>query len=315
MRRLIVFASFLLTPAFAADCDRACLKGLLDQYLNAVVQHKPEAAPLSPGYRQTENAVVSRPGTGIWQTARGLAKVQRRYFDTVTSNVAFFGTLDEASGTAAVVTLRLKVEDRKITEAEWYLARKGDAGIGVGAGAQAAAAFWDPEYLATHAMAERVVPKSERVLRNDMIAITNSYFDGLSAHDGKQIIAQPGCVRLENGVSTTQRDAPANSAPGTTGIFNGKTDCTNEGAMANIFSVVARRYPIVDEEAGVVLGLGVFLRKPGVAMRRNQFSEWFYIEQGKIRSIYSSMFYPTQEALVPNWPPYDGNWPVPVAPK
>ena len=45
-------------------------------------------------------------------------------------------------------------------------------------------------------------------------------------------------------------------------------------------------------------------------MRRNQFSEWFVIDQGKLSAIYSSMFYPDQDALVPNWPPYDGNWPV-----
>ena len=49
----------------------------------------------------------------------------------------------------------------------------------------------------------------------------------------------------------------------------GTTDCMSNGAMANIFAVTARRYPIVDEEAGVVLGLGLFERKPGVAMRRN----------------------------------------------
>jgi hypothetical protein len=122
-------------------------------------------------------------------------------------------------------------------------------------------------------------------------------------------------VRLENGVSTTQRDAPANLPPNTAGIFNGKTDCMNEGAMTNIYAVVARRFPVVDEEAGTVLGLGVFLRKPGVAMRRNQFSEWFVIDQGKLGAIYSSMFYPDQDALVPNWPPYDGNWPVLPAPK
>ena len=70
------------------------------------------------------------------------------------------------------------------------------------------------------------------------------------------------------------------------------SDCASKGAMANIYAVTARRYPIVDEEAGVVLGLGVFERKPGVAMRRNMLSEWFVIEQGKIRWIYSSMFYP-----------------------
>jgi hypothetical protein len=313
---LLVLAGAVLTPAiFAADCDRACLKGVLDQYLNAVIQHSPTSVQLTPGYRQTENAVVRRPGQGIWQTAKSLGRVQRRFLDPVTQNAAYFGTLEETSGSAAVVTLRLKVVDRKVSEAEWYLARKGDPGIGVGAGAQANAAFWDPEYLAANPPVERVVPKAERVSREDLIAITNSYFDSLSARDGHVMIAHPGCVRLENGVLTTQRDAPANAPPDAAGIFNGKTDCMNGGAMTNIYAVVARRFPIVDEEAGVVLGLGVFLRKPGAATRRNQFSEWFIIDQGKLRAIYSSMFYPDQEALVPNWPPYDGNWPVLPAPK
>jgi hypothetical protein len=45
-------------------------------------------------------------------------------------------------------------------------------------------------------------------------------------------------------------------------------------------------------------------------MRRNVFSEWFVIDRARIQSIYSSMFYPEDDALVPNWPPYDGNWPV-----
>ncbi|MBV9743715.1 MAG: hypothetical protein JO099_08120 [Acidobacteriia bacterium] len=313
---LIMLGAVAWIPcSFGADCDRACLKGVLDQYLNAVIEHNPSAVPLTPGYRQTENALVRRPGQGIWQTAKALGKVRRRYFDPVTQNAAYFGTLEESAGNAAVVTLRLKVAGRKVAEAEWYLARKGDPGIGVGAGAQANNALWDPEYLAAHAPMERVVPKTERVSREDLIAITNSYFDSLSAHDGHIMIAHPGCVRLENGVLTTQRDAPANLPPNTAGIYNGKTDCMNERAMTNIYAVVARRFPVVDEEAGTVLGLGVFLRKPGVAMRRNQFSEWFVIDQGKLRSIYSSMFYPDQNALVPNWPPYDGNWPVLAPPK
>ncbi|HUA20605.1 MAG TPA: hypothetical protein VMB25_17775 [Bryobacteraceae bacterium] len=313
---LLALGSAVLIPAaFAADCDRACLKGVLDQYLNAVVQHNPSGVPLTAGYRETENAVVRRPGEGVWQTAQALGRLQRRYFDTVTENAAYFGTLEETSGSAAVVTLRLKVLGRKVAEAEWYLARKGDPGIGVGAGAQANNAFWDPGYLAAHPPVERVVPKAGRLSREDLIAITNSYFDSLSAHDGRIMLAHPGCVRLENGVPTTQRDAPANVPANAAGVFNGKTDCMNEAAMRNIYAVVARRFPVVDEEAGTVLGLGVFLRKPGVAMRRNQFSEWFVIDQGKLSAIYSSMFYPDQELLVPNWPPYDGHWPVAPAPK
>jgi hypothetical protein len=194
----------------------------------------------------------------------------------------------------------LKVEDGKITEAEWVLSRKGDPGIGANAGQQANAAFHDADYLIAHAPGERVAPKDERIPRGDLIAIANSYFDGLSAHDGALIVAHPGCVRVENGVLTTQRPIQG----------GGLTDCMGEGPMANIFAVTARRYPIVDEEAGVVLSLVLFQRKPGVSMRRNLLSEWFFIEQGKIRSIYAAMYYPEQEALAPNWPPFDGNWPV-----
>jgi hypothetical protein len=304
MLRLTLLAFLAMGSAYAAACDRACLKTTLDRYLDAVVQHNPAAAPLSVGFRQTENAMVRRPGTGMWQSAKALGKLQRRYFDPESGQAGYFGTLEEANG-PAIVSVRLKVEDRKITEAEWILSRKGDPGLGAAGGQQANAAFNDPEYLIAHAPGERVVPKSERVTRGDLIAIANSYFDGLSAHDGTLIIAHPGCVRVENGALTTQRPIPT----------GGSSDCTSNGAMANIFAVTARRYPIVDEEVGVVLGLALFERKPGIAMRRNLLSEWFFIEQGKIRSIYASMFYPEQEAMAPNWPPFDGNWPVSPPPK
>jgi hypothetical protein len=308
MRRLLLFGcfgTFALANAYGAGCDRACLKSTLDQYLDAVVQHNPSAAPLAAGYRHTENAIVKKEGDGIWKTAKALGKLQRRYFDAETEQAGYFGTLEEDGGTA-IVTVRLKiVPGRKISEAEWMIARKGDPGIGVGAGAQANASFFGADYLTAHPPAERVVPKSGRLTRAEMVAITNSYFDGLTAHDGTLILAHPGCVRLENGVLTTQRRLPDGST----------ADCTWNGAMRNIFAVTARRYPIVDEEAGVVLALGVFERKPGVAMRRNLFSEWFFIDGGKIQSIYSSMSYPEQEQIVPNWPPYNGNWPVAVPPK
>ena len=299
MLRLTLFNFLAVGSAYAAACDRPCLKVALDQYLNAIVQHNAAAAPLSAGFRQTENAMVRRPGTGLWQSITALGKLEHRYFDAESGQAGYFGTLEETAG-PAIATLRLKVEDRKITEAEWIVARKGDPGLGAQGGQQGNAAFHDPDYLIVHAPQERVVPKAERLSRTDLAAIANSYFDGLSAHDGTLIIAHPGCVRIENGALTTQRAFPS----------GGSSDCTSNGAMANIFAVTARRYPIVDEEAGVVLGLALFERKPGVAMRRNLLSEWFFIEQGKIRSIYASMFYPEQEAMAPNWPPFDGNWPV-----
>ena len=301
MLRVLLLSALVLgsANAFAQSCNRECLRTTLDQYLKAVVQHDAGKAPLSLAFRQTENAVVTLRGAGLWQSAAALGNLDRRYFDTVTEQAAFFGTIEEAGG-PAIATLRLKIDNRKITEAEWVLNRKGDPGIGPGAGAQADAAFYDPDYLREHAPAERVVPKGERLSRNELVAIANSYFDGLSAHNGKIIMAHAGCVRIENGRPTTQRPIP-------TGC---ETDCTSGGAMANIYAVTARRYPVVDEEAGTVLGIALFQRKPGVNMRRNLLAEWFFVDGTKIRSIYAAMYYPDADALAPNWPPFDGNWPV-----
>ncbi len=59
--------------------------------------------------------------------------------------------------------------------------------------------------------------------------------------------------------------------------------------------VVARRIPLVDEEAQVVLAYAVFIRRPGSPTPRNAFSEWFVIDEAKIRTIYTAMFYPAPE--------------------
>src|SRR5262249_27285735 len=109
-------ATYLLLPllliatnAFGAnDCDRACLKTSLDQYLNAVVKHDPSAAPLFAGFRQTENAVVVRTTTGLWKSLTGLGKVQRRYFDPVSGQAAYYGIIEEGAA-SDIATVRIKV--------------------------------------------------------------------------------------------------------------------------------------------------------------------------------------------------------------
>ena len=106
--------------------------------------------------------MVRKLGTGLWESTKGLGKLQLRFFDPASGQAGYFGTLDEVSGTA-IVTLRLKVEDRKITEAEWVLARKGDPGLGPLGGEQANAAFHNPDYLLAHPPAERAATKAGRV--------------------------------------------------------------------------------------------------------------------------------------------------------
>ena len=135
LRHLTVFLACVVCiitlriSTFAADdCDRACLKNMLDQYMAAVTTHKPSAAPLFAGFRQTENAVVVPLGSGVWKSVTGLGKVQRKYLDAVSGQAAFYGIVQEGTS-SAVVTVRIRVEDRKITEAEWYIARAADPGM------------------------------------------------------------------------------------------------------------------------------------------------------------------------------------------
>jgi hypothetical protein len=58
----------------------------------------------------------------------------------------------------------------------------------------------------------------------------------------------------------------------------GSRDCATGLENFNLSMVVARRIPLIGEEAQIVLASGVFYPPPGLA--------------------------------VPNWPPYDGNWPL-----
>ncbi|HEV2703501.1 MAG TPA: nuclear transport factor 2 family protein [Steroidobacteraceae bacterium] len=282
-------------PARAAACDRSCLKSVLDRYLTAVTRHDPSAAPLAPSYRHTENAINIPLGKGVWQSVTGLGQVQRRYLDPVSGQAAYYGIVAEGSQ-LAIVTARLRIENRSITEAEWYIAREADPGL---PGAKPPSS-WNPQSLSATPPPERVLPPSRRLPRETMIAIVNSYFDGITSHDGTVVHAQAGCNRYENGTRVTGRRGGVND------------DCVSGLTNFNLANVAARRVAFVDDEAGVVLGMAVFIRRAGSNVPRNAFSEWFWIEDGKIRNIWTAMYYPGPERPVPNWPPFDGNFPLPV---
>ena len=330
----MVLAGIAAPVSAQQTCDRACLRTMLDQYLTAVIKHDPAAAPLVVGFRQTENAINTRPGTGVWKTVTGLGKMQRRYLDPVSGQAGYYGTVEEGSETA-IVTVRVKVENRKLAEAEWVLARANDPGL-QGARRQGGppANLHNPEYLTANPPPDRVVPRNQRSDRDSLIRIVDSYFDAITSHDGSVALTFPGCGRVENGSPAPggaflPAGAPRGQGPGGGGAAPAgrgappaqgavqpgpaSNDCVANLQNFNLSMVVARRTPIVDEEAQVVLAYAVFIRRPGSPTPRNVFSEWFNIEEGKIKTIYTAMFYPPAELAVPNWPPYDGNWPLPAA--
>ena len=128
--------------------------------------------------------MVVRSGTGVWKSVTGLGKLQRRYLDPVSGQAGYFGIVEEGANTA-IVTLRVKVENKKITEAEWLIARKGDPGLnGPAQPGQPAGNFFDPDNLTASAPPEKPVAREARSSREAMVAITNSYFDGITDGPG-----------------------------------------------------------------------------------------------------------------------------------
>jgi hypothetical protein len=236
-----------------------------------------------------------------------IGPVQRRYFDPVTGNAAFFGVVTDG-GQPAVASLRLRVENGTITEGEWHIAHKGDPGIS-GEGSEV---LFDVDKLVASPPPQRMVPQADRQPRDTLVRIVNSYFDGLAAGNGRSVLAHGGCSRFENGFEVTGR--PIRSGDLTDG-FEGRGDCTSGYASLAVALVAARRYLLVDEEAQVVVMSAIFIRKPGDTRRRNHFMEVFGIDGGKIRTVHAAMFYAAPDLPLPNWPPYEGNFPLVANPQ
>ncbi|HTY48578.1 MAG TPA: hypothetical protein VMB48_02675 [Steroidobacteraceae bacterium] len=251
----VLFAS---TGALAApSCDRACLEGFVDQYLDALVAHQPSQVPLAAGVRYTEDGQQLAIGDGLWRTMR--AKGHYRLFvdDVPAGEVAFFGSIEEdnrdpAKGTPAAIALRLRIRDRQITEIEQIVIRDERAA------AKIDALTVDPIYLQT-------VPASERMSRAAMIATANKYFTGMQQNDGKgDYPFADDCNRLENGGQTTNLPTPPGQKrpdPKTSLMYSAQWSCMEQfksGLLHFVWRIRDRRFVAVDQERGIVYAFGFF---------------------------------------------------------
>ncbi len=294
--------------AASQGCDRTCLSGLLDTYMNAVASHDPKQAPLIIGYRQTENAVAIPLGKGVWQSVTGLHAKPSKYLDPVQGEAFWFGVADEGK-TPVVVMARIKVEDNEISEGEWYISRPGQAGMQGPVKADGSGAiFSDPANLEKNPPPVRNVAPGQRLKRNSLQGIANSYFDALTESNPELMQSHPDCFRVENGFLTAGRPLAAGSTDG----YNGRSNCQSGLGTFNMSLVGDRRFLAVDEDQQVVVTSAIFLRNANGFQRRCVFFELFYIDRNRISQIYSVIYYPNPGVPVPNWGHYYGNWPLPA---
>ena len=285
------------TPARASDiCDRACLTAMADRYLAALVAHDPQQLPLARFVRFTENGQELRLGDGLWGTATAPGRYRLYVADPEDGQVGLYATIIEADA-PVLMALRLKVDYGLISEVETLVVRaSGGTSFPPAGKTMEEKGAPRPQFL-------RTVPTAERMSRQDLINVANSYFTGLGGNTGRNTAPfAPSCLRLENGVQTNSNPT---LHPAPEGGFNViALSCEEQqrsGFYAFVTSIRDRRLPVIDRERGLVMTFAFFdhsgalkeirlsdgrtLPAPLRAPHTLEISELFQIDRGRIDQV------------------------------
>jgi hypothetical protein len=251
---LLGLLALLMLPAQgaaqpAAACDRACLSGILDGYLAALKAHDPSRLPLAPDVRFSENNVPLQIGDGLWNTIDKLGDYRLPFIDPQNGQAALFGVVEE-DGKPAHLMVRLKVEDRRITEVETIVLRPADNG-----------GFGRPQEMKPRAAFYRDVPAGERLSDEQLAAMANAYFDTLQQNNGTVFAPfAEDCDRIESGVQTTNNKVPnPTGRPDPAGIK--KMGCEAQfrtGFFRFVTHIRDRRFLVMDRQKGLVYAAAFF---------------------------------------------------------
>jgi hypothetical protein len=221
--------------------ERAELYEVIEGYRRALASRDAGAVRWADAALTSENNVMLEVGDGLWGTMEGFGGYELRFADPATNQVGYFGTVREPLEESAY-TVRLKTnDDGRIEEAETIVVRQSDSGI----------KFENPRFQdkpILNANAASPVP------RDEMIRLANGYFDTMQRNDGTiHTRFHPDCNRVENGVQTTRNPDFAHIVP------VAALGCEEQFRMGNYRyddRLRARRFPLVDEERGLVLAFG-----------------------------------------------------------
>jgi len=283
-------------PYQASDgwtCNRKCLTDLMDKYLAALPTHNASALPIAGNVKIVENGEAIDTTKGLWQTATGGPTAFKIYTaDPNRGEVGFMGVIEE-NKKPTIAAVRLKIADGridgKITEID-HIVVHGDQPL------NANMSKLRPAFL------ERL-PKLQRVHRDKMAEIANSYYDSILKNDGNVAPFADTCQRRENGGITAGNPSPDPKSD--FAVFE-KMKCGEQlstHVMSYIKDINDRRIFAVDEELGLVMAFSVFRHDgepkvmqivgvPGVTERKNDYGPFdlpaahvYKIRDGKLDEI------------------------------
>jgi len=150
------------TGPIPLNCDRSCLEGVMNQYLEALAARDPKRLPLSADFKYTENDQPMELGDGFWKTVESVGNYKHIFADPEFGEVAFMGTMHEA-GTPLLMSVRLRIQLGRISEIEAIYFRQG------GGGPANIAALDKPGYKPED-MWFKSIPPAQRLSRPEMIS-------------------------------------------------------------------------------------------------------------------------------------------------
>lgn len=229
MRRVALTALGLwmmfVAPAAARDCDRTCTLQIADAVLTAM-QTGQTGKLLPRNLRLTENGRDIRLADSQLRAFKRVTFV--RTFAEPLGGAAGINGAAEAYGGPAVFAVRLKLKNGQVSEIETLVVRRTEAPV------------FAPQSMTENPESDQVLVPGQRMPRTDMIAVAEGYMNRLPQPDSGLGTAGPDCAITENGA----RSPPA-------------TGCLRVVGLGGTSLVRDRRWPLVDEERGLVWGWAV----------------------------------------------------------
>jgi len=276
-------------------CQRACLEGMVERYLQAMSDGTVTDELFARAVRFTENGVELPLGNeGLWATTVSPQGYRLIVPDVETQQVGALVTVKEQATSSAAgaplapeavgVSLRLRIDPQgKISEVEQVAARP-DRPLG---GGEAPAGVFGRTGEMVEAMVRpwegysRAVPEGERRSRADLVAVADAYFEAIERNDGKGYYPfTDDCLRYENGIIAA---APEGAPVGSLGPRLGCRQQLETSLFGVVSSIRDRRFVAVDRERGVVFSFAFFDHRP--INWTWQLGELFKIENDKISRI------------------------------
>jgi hypothetical protein len=176
------------------DCDTACLEQIAGEYRAAYLARDPGLAPFAARVRYTENNVEMPFPDGTWDTVTEEPGPALVLSDPELGTIGIFTAVRQRA-VEGFLAVRLKIEDRRITEVEHVISTRRNLSSPPTPIGELAGYVHDP-------VIEEATPPERRAGRAALIAHAHGYFDTLQQNDGeiRGTCFHDDATRRENGL-------------------------------------------------------------------------------------------------------------------